>query len=303
MSNTLPITIQMGALPSTVRWTPQQLADAMVERMSLVTSQTFALFVTGSTAPTSNVGPWLKNGNEWWVWSNSDGAYVPIEIVQASLGYIISSSAPDPTIYQFWIETAPGGSPLSIKIYYNSAWTDVYATALVAALAPYSTTTQMNAAIAAAVAGATFPSYPAQAVIAGSPQVINVDATPHKVLFTSDPINPAPAPFVIATSRYVAPANGVYSISMFAQFDNNTGVAATMQVLLAIYKNGVDTGKGGADETPNPPGSRWFPTFGGILLELATNDYVEVWASLQDGTNTGNVDLTATNLNVVRVSA
>lgn len=34
-------------------------------------------FVTGSIAPTTDQGPWLKNGVEWYVWSSTDGGYVP----------------------------------------------------------------------------------------------------------------------------------------------------------------------------------------------------------------------------------
>ena len=34
-------------------------------------------FVTGSVAPTTDQGPWLKNGVEWYVWSSVDGGYVP----------------------------------------------------------------------------------------------------------------------------------------------------------------------------------------------------------------------------------
>jgi hypothetical protein len=127
---TLPITIQMGALPPTVNWTPQQLADAIVARMSLQTQQTFALFVTGSTEPSSNDGPWLKNGTEWWVWSDTAGAYVPITVPAESLGYYVGDTAPDPTTTFFWIETTAGGSPLALKIYYSGAWTDVYAATL-----------------------------------------------------------------------------------------------------------------------------------------------------------------------------
>src|SRR4051812_16409201 len=111
MADSLPVTIQIGALPPAVKWTPQQLADAMVARMRLVTAQTFALFVSGSTEPSSNVGPWLKNGNSWYVWSNTTGNYVPITIPASSLGYFIGSASPDHTVYNFWIETTVGGSP------------------------------------------------------------------------------------------------------------------------------------------------------------------------------------------------
>lgn len=87
MANELPITIQMGALPPSVRWTPQQLFDAGVARMSLVTAQTFALFVSGSTAPLTNVGPWFNTTTlTWWVWDNGTGAYIP-EPVPYPLNY------------------------------------------------------------------------------------------------------------------------------------------------------------------------------------------------------------------------
>lgn len=130
MADSLPIQIQLGALPAAVRWTPQQLGDALVARMRLVTAQTFALFVAGSTEPSSNSGPWLKNDSEWWVWSDTAGAYVPITITPESLGYTIGSVAPDPNVYSFWIETTAGGSPLALKIYYAGAWTDVYASVI-----------------------------------------------------------------------------------------------------------------------------------------------------------------------------
>lgn len=82
MANTLPISINMGALPPSVAWTPQQLFDAGVARMSLVTAVSFALFVSGATAPLSNVGPWFNTTtNSWWVWSDSAGEYVPEPVI------------------------------------------------------------------------------------------------------------------------------------------------------------------------------------------------------------------------------
>jgi hypothetical protein len=161
----------------------------------------------------------------------------------------------------------------------------------------------MNAAIAAAVGGVTFASYPAQATIEATPQAIPVDGAGHKVIFESVPINPTPAPFNIVASRYVAPAAGIYSLSASTQFDNDTGVAASMQVLVSVYKNGVDAGLGDGDGTPSPTGSRWYPGFGGQLISLAINDYVEIWVQLDDGTNTGSVDLTTIDFNIVRISA
>ncbi len=68
----------MGALPEGFCGTPQQLANAIASRLIIQVAQNNGVFVTGSTAPTSNVGPWLKNCEEWFVWSDSLGIYVPI---------------------------------------------------------------------------------------------------------------------------------------------------------------------------------------------------------------------------------
>ena len=153
MANQLPVTIDFGALPNTGQgYTPQEFADRLSLNGQIFTSQDFALFTTGATAPTSDTGPWAKDGNTWYYWDSVTGTYIPFIIEQSSLGYWIGSVAPDPTVYNFWIETTAGGSPLALKTYYAAAWVDVYATFIAALIANYSTTTQMNTAIAAAVA-------------------------------------------------------------------------------------------------------------------------------------------------------
>jgi len=288
----------MGSLPPVIAWTPQQLADAIAERLSLVTSQSFALFVTGSTEPSSNVGPWLKDGNSWWVWSDVDGGYVPQTINSSSLGYIISSTQPDHNLYQVWIQTEVSGSPIAIKTYFSGSWVDVYA----AKFANYSTTAEMNAAIAAAVSGIQpFQPYPAQAGVF-TPQVVPVDAAAHLVAFDTAIINPSPSPFNLTTKRYVAPVSGIYSVSFTSQITNNTGTPASMQAEIQLFKNGMVTNFGAVDETPTPSGSRWFPKLPSMMIEMSVNDYLELWVMLDDGVNTGNCNLEQTYFNVVRVS-
>lgn len=297
MSTTLPLVIQLGALPPSVQWTPQQLGDALVARMSIVTSQSYALFVTGSTAPTSNVGPWFKTpDNEWYGWSDTAGAYVPISIVQASLGYIISSAAPDPLIYQFWIETTVGGSPLAIKIYYSGAWVDVYATTF----ASYSTTTQMNAAIAAAVSGASFPVYPAKAGILAA-QTIDINNTYQQLTLNVTSINPVPAPFNIVSYRYIAPAAGIYQFAFKAQIDDASSTPATLEINVAVYKNGVLL-EGSEASQVNATPSRWVADLTS-MVSLAANDYLEMFVKAEDGVNTGDIEVLNVSFTVNRISA
>lgn len=78
MANNLPIQIVLSSLPPQIKSTPQQFGDMLVQRMSLVTQTAFALFVTGATAPLSDVGPWLNSTTgTWYIWSSLTGTYIP----------------------------------------------------------------------------------------------------------------------------------------------------------------------------------------------------------------------------------
>jgi len=281
MSDALPIQIQMGALPPAVSWTPQQLADAMVRRMSLVTSQSFALFVAGSTEPAYNAGPWLKNGTEWWVWDNGTGQYEPISVPQESLGYFIGSTTPDQTVYQFWIQTTAGGQPLAIKTYYSGAWTDVYAQTLsgyvtAATLANYSTTAQMNSAIAAAISG-----IPASVV--GQGLFKGVPSVNQNVVFgaggnQSGTVNLGTIPFnpdsSFAANKFTVPATGYYTFSGSL----NTGVSSGSPTSVDIRAYFAVNGSAGDSLNDEPSvtelGGRVF--VGTTVLQLSAGDEVEL---------------------------
>lgn len=91
-----PIINQFGNFPEGYCPTSyQQLGDDLVARIISMLPSSVGTFVTGSVEPTSNQGPWLKNGNEWWFWSDSAGAYRP---------------APRGFIYQTYINTAGAGN-------------------------------------------------------------------------------------------------------------------------------------------------------------------------------------------------
>ena len=128
MPNQLPLDIQMGALPANWQGTPQQFADAIAARLSVITQQTFALFVVGATEPSSDVGPWLDTSTSigtWKVWDSTTGNYQPMPLADESLRYILSPSAPDPDIFQLWVELNGSGKAISIKTWYNGAWHDI----------------------------------------------------------------------------------------------------------------------------------------------------------------------------------
>ncbi len=309
MGSPLPLTIDFGTLPANGQgYTVQQLADKLGTNGRIFTEQAFALFTTGATAPTSNTGPWAANGNTWYYYDSVSGTYKPFLVPQESLKYWVGSTEPDPDVYQFWIQLNGSGSPLALKTYFSGGWVDVYAATLagyqtVSAMANYYTKSQTDAAITAAIAGIPSASaYPGKGVTDMGGQSVLINSTPQKVNLMVAAINPDPSPWDITNRRYIAPADGIYSVNCSTQFDNVSGTPSGMQVEVELYKNGSFVGEAMADldSTPSPSGDRWSPGFGG-LVSLAQNDYLELFATAEDGVNTGLLSLTVAQMSVNRV--
>ena len=119
----------MGALPLNFQGTPQQFADAIAERLSIVTQQALALFAAGSTEPPFNVGPWLDQSSSIGIWKGFDftsGRYEPLPVADVTLRYILSNIPPNPDQFQLWVKLSNAGKGLGVFTYYNGAWRDVY---------------------------------------------------------------------------------------------------------------------------------------------------------------------------------
>lgn len=67
----------MGSLPEGFCGTPQELAQAIADRLIIQSDPVFSSFAIGSTAPTSNIGPWLKDCLTWFVWDDATSTYIP----------------------------------------------------------------------------------------------------------------------------------------------------------------------------------------------------------------------------------
>lgn len=101
--------IQAAQLPATFVGDPNAFFRAMVERMRIVSpSGIFSIFV-GDTEPTSNVGPWLKGGTQWWVFDPNLKKYVPLDI-SASETHWFQTGANIPTVNDppVWLRTTTG---------------------------------------------------------------------------------------------------------------------------------------------------------------------------------------------------
>lgn len=76
---TVRFTVSGGSLPE--NFCPdnlQALFNAFVNRLIISTNVNFTSFAIGSTAPTTNVGPWLKDCETWFVWDDNVAMYVPM---------------------------------------------------------------------------------------------------------------------------------------------------------------------------------------------------------------------------------
>lgn len=274
MPSPVQFNVSIGTLPPNFTGSPQDFANAIASLLLVTPVEDWNSFLVGSSTPTANLGPWLKDGQEWWVWSDSDAAYVPLSLDDLSLRRYIGETAPNAADYDVWIQTDSGGVPQAIKIYVNAPtndWVDVYA-------ANYYTKSQLNTAYA------KFSSYTGsnQFITAGSVyQKVSFDATSFVVGSTFDNVN----------NRFTAPIDGYYNIRASLRFDNTASSTPTGQSInIAIRVNGVTVREAEFTIGDSTLGTT-LPVFG--ILNLAQNDYVEIWAQVGIATGTATWQITS----------
>jgi len=211
----IPLTFRAAPLPIGFRGTPQEAFDLFVARLTASSVNQIAFIASGSVAPTSNVGPWLKNDQTWYVWSDSLATYIPQVIDESALGYTIAVTAPDPASFKFWIRIDGDGVPLGISIYTNGAWTDIYASLI----SSYSTTAEMNTAIATAVGNQS--KYPFSAIKA-VPQTITSNDPAEILVFPSEQYDVGSA-YDNSTYKFTAPVGGIYNFKIGVLMAISTG--------------------------------------------------------------------------------
>lgn len=290
----VPVSFRVAPFPTGINYTPQEFAEAFAARLAMDTPINISFFVSGPTAPTSNVGPWLKNGVTWYVFDSATAAYVPEVIESISLKYIFQNLEPDHNSFTFWGKLDVSGKAQSIQYYFNGAWHDVYedtfalytkttdmntaiSTAIAAALVPYSTTAQMNTAIQTAIAD--IPSGKGTFRVAmGSPQNQPIavsasgDITPVFDTVMFDPNS------CWSSNKYTVPANGYYTFTVNLQIQGDDNKVTNLYIITGIFKNaGVSIAGAvhGSPPTPYEQRSESVST-GAVLLNAGDTVYVVV---------------------------
>jgi hypothetical protein len=111
--------LQGAPLPQGFKGTPQSWYEAILERIRIVAPFGFSTIVVGSLKPTSNQGPWLKDGTKWYVWSEDDADYVPLDISDSETPpYYVQGADPAGTPdadgnYLTFAEGGPEDGPLN----------------------------------------------------------------------------------------------------------------------------------------------------------------------------------------------
>lgn len=310
MSVTLPVTFRAAPLDPSFSGTPQEFLDAIVERLSIQSDTQFSIFTIGSVVPNTNIGPFLKDGTTWWVWSSSAGAYIPEILDSKSLRYIVADTAspPSQTDYTFWIKTV-AGKAVGIFYYSGGAWKDVYEDAFTA----FATVTQLNTAVTN-VTAAYQAAIAAQAVIDSdarnmspfrarkSAAAQSYDAGDGDIVVVYD-VEDFDAGGNYSGNEFTAPADGYYTIKASAYVSLSAGAPTAIDRQLKIRVNGVVVTRKNIQITDLTGGATMDVS---DTQQLSLGDVVDIvvnitstgastWSILNDSTNTfftGNRNLT-----------
>lgn len=115
---------EVAQLAPTFKGKPQDLLDHMVRRSRIVSPAGTNFIFTGDTEPTSNVGPWLKDGTKWYVWDETTKRYVPQDISDSDVEWFhfgsVSPTTAEPPV---WLRTDASGNPIGWYLWINNTWT------------------------------------------------------------------------------------------------------------------------------------------------------------------------------------
>lgn len=123
--------IQASQIPATFKGTPQQFFQVIIRRMKIVSPTGTNFIFTGDTEPSSNVGPWLKDGTKWYVFDNNTKRYKPLDISDSeTIWYHIGATTPDDSDPPVWLRTSKDptesdpsvGVPIGWYLFNGEAW-------------------------------------------------------------------------------------------------------------------------------------------------------------------------------------
>jgi hypothetical protein len=105
--------------------------EEAIRRMKIVSPTGTNFIYIGDSEPTSNVGPWLRDGIKWYVFDDGIKRYVPLDISDSETRWFwIGAVAPSSSTPPIWLRTTADatqaspnyGNPLGWYLYNGSFW-------------------------------------------------------------------------------------------------------------------------------------------------------------------------------------
>jgi len=281
--NPLPLNASIAKLPVGFEGTPQEIADAISERLQISTQQVFALFTTGSSEPVTDTGPWAKDGNSWYYFDSNTGDYQPFTIPQGRLGYQISIEEPTDDDINLWFQIDDTGQPIAIKF-------RVVTGAVTTWVSPYYLKSEQFTEAEATAALLYQIRYPARASVSAN-QTVQCNNVAVKLNMNTIAFDTGSA-YSAAASQFTAPVHGIYQAKIVTQWENDTGDAPSMQIGVLVATAGGANKGGNTVNIASPPGSRWNNAFS-VDFELLEAEVIELRGLITDAVGTGQIALAA----------
>lgn len=112
-------TFNAKPIPANFRGTPQQLLEAWLARMEV--AEDSSTFIVSDVQPTTNVGPWFKNGKQLWVWNGL--TYIPLDVSGSTYPQIyVGATQPNSDHFQIWVEIAGGNTFVALHVFVDGDW-------------------------------------------------------------------------------------------------------------------------------------------------------------------------------------
>lgn len=116
--------LEVAPLAPTFKGKPQDFVDHIVRRTRIVSPSGTSFIYTGDTEPTSNVGPWLRDGTKWFVWDEGTKRYIPLDISDSDVEWFhFGSTSPTSSEPPVWLRTDAIGTPIGWYLWISNAWT------------------------------------------------------------------------------------------------------------------------------------------------------------------------------------
>lgn len=110
MLNKTNLVLVAAPLPADFEGTPQEMYEAMIERLEIQSPIGSNFFIVGDVEPSSNQGPWLRGGTQWYVFDTVTGRYIPQDISASQTALFVVSptdpGTPEGTDPLLWLRTS-----------------------------------------------------------------------------------------------------------------------------------------------------------------------------------------------------